>query len=135
MHFSYIHDLRGAGDFGSTMPWLNLPESIGNIIDGLPHGIDLMRWFTGAEVRAAAGFCQTFSPGQSVEDTDVGILEFSNGMICSVNTTSAAAGPFPGEKARLKIVGSAGNIDLDPLEICTFQIGRTAGAWSRPRFP
>jgi predicted dehydrogenase len=116
MHFSFIEDLAPSGNFGgSKLAWLNLPETVGYILDGLPHGIDLMRWLTGAEVKSVWGLCRTFMPGRLPEDTDVGIMEFSNGAICSVNTTCAAAGPYPREQARLSIIGSEGSIDLDPF--------------------
>lgn len=116
MHFSFFEDLAPAGNFGETkLTWLSAPESVGYILDGLPHGIDLMRWFTGAEITAAAGFCRNFIPNRPVEDTDVGVLEFSNGAIGSVNTTCALVGPYPRERARLSIVGSEGSLDLDPI--------------------
>jgi predicted dehydrogenase len=115
MHFSFYEDLGLAANFGDTkLTWLNMPESIGYVMDGLPHGIDLMRWFTGAEITTVAGFSRTFLPNRPLEDTNVGIMELSNGAICSVNTTCAAAGPYPREHPRLSIVGSEGSIDMDP---------------------
>ena len=115
LHFSFYEDLGLAGNFGDTkLTWLNSPESIGYVMDGLPHGIDLMRWFTGAEVMTVAGFSRTFLPKRPLEDSNVGILELSNGAIGSINTTCAAAGPYPSQHGRLSIVGSEGSIDLDP---------------------
>jgi predicted dehydrogenase len=116
IHFSFFEDLAPAGNFGETkLTWLSMPESIGFIVDGLPHGIDLIRWFTGAEFTTVAGFCRNYIPNRPLEDSDVGIMELSNGAICSVNTTCALAGPYPRERARLSIVGSEGSIDLDPI--------------------
>ena len=43
----------------------------------------------------------------------MGIFEFSNGATCSVHTTCASHGDFPGEMARLMIVGSLGSFNMD----------------------
>ena len=114
MHFSMIRQLANAGNFGGNkMGWVNLPESVGFVIDGLPHGVDAMRWATGAEVKRVAGFCRTFNPGREIEDTTVGIMEFSNGAICSAHTTIASHGFYAGEMARLSICGSQGSLEMD----------------------
>src|ERR1700722_16178018 len=72
MHLSVIEDLYTAfntGGFAGRKLWFFEPVNVGYVIDGLPHAIDLMRWITGAEVRSAAGFSRTFTPGWRIEDT------------------------------------------------------------------
>jgi predicted dehydrogenase len=101
-------------DFGGNKSWLNLPENVGFVIDGLPHLVDTMSYVTGLSITAAAGFSRSFLP-RPVEDTTVGILEFSDGVVASVNTTAAAAGDYPLYVTRYSIIGSAGLIDLDPF--------------------
>lgn len=114
MHFSMIRQLANAGNFGGNKTgWVNQPETVGFVIDGLPHGVDAMRWATGAEVTRVAGFCRTYTPDRPIEDTTVGIMEFSNGAICSVHTTIASHGFFEGEMARLIVNGSKGSINMD----------------------
>ena len=114
MHFSMIRQLANVGNFGGNKTgWVNQPEAIGFVIDGLPHGVDAMRWATGANVKRVAGFCRTYTPGRLIEDTTVGILEFDNGSVCSVHTTHASHGFFAGEMARLIINGSKGSLDMD----------------------
>lgn len=114
MHFSMIRQLANAGNFGGNKTgWVNQPEAIGFVIDGLPHGIDAIRWITGAEAVRVAGFSRTYTPDRAIEDTTVGIIEFSNGAICSVNTTVAAHGEYQGEMARLSVNGSKGSLDID----------------------
>jgi predicted dehydrogenase len=116
MHFSLLYDLGpfNAAVMGGTKSWLNQPENIGNIIDGLPHAIDLFRWFTGAEVKSVSALCRTFMPSRPlVEDTTIGLIEFDNGALCSVNTTCALPGPFPGQDLRLTMIGSTGLLELD----------------------
>jgi predicted dehydrogenase len=114
MHFSMIRQLVNVGNFGGNKTgWVNQPEAIGFVIDGLPHGLDAIRWATGAEVKRVAGFSRTYTPERPIEDTTVGILEFNNGAICSVHTTQASHGFFPKEMARLTIHGSKGSLDMD----------------------
>lgn len=114
MHYSMIRQYSNLGNFGgSKTSWVNLPEVVGFVIDGLPHGVDAMRWIMGAKATRVAGFSRTFTPGRQNEDTTVGLIEFSNGAICSVHTTMASSGFYAGEMARLSIVGSAGSLDID----------------------
>ncbi|HRI80869.1 MAG TPA: Gfo/Idh/MocA family oxidoreductase [Opitutaceae bacterium] len=114
LHYSMIRQLASMGNFGGNkLGWVSQPESIGFVLGGLTHGIDAIRWATGAEVTRALGFSRTYTPGRGNEDTTVGIMEFSNGAVCSVHTTTAAHGEFPGEMARLQLIGSAGSLDLD----------------------
>jgi predicted dehydrogenase len=114
MHFSMIRQLANAGNFGGNkLGWVNQPETVGFVIDGLPHGVDAMRWVTGAEVVRVAGLCRTYTPDRAIEDTTVGIIEFSNGAICSTHTTIASHGDYHGEMARLSIIGSKGSLNMD----------------------
>ncbi len=126
MHYSMIR--RMDDNFGgSKLAWMNAPEAVGFVIDGLPHGVDLVRWLTGAEARTVVGFSRTFLPDRLIEDSTVGVIELSNGSICSVNVTIAAPGPYPGEEARLAIVGSAGILDLNAYG--DLHLSDRAGGW------
>jgi len=80
----------------------------------MPHLIDTLRHVTGLTITAAGGLSRTFLP-RPVEDTTVGIVEFSNGAVASVNATCAAAGDYPLFVTRYSIMGSEGTIDLDPF--------------------
>jgi predicted dehydrogenase len=103
------------GGFGGKWEWWTLPESVGHIINSGPHAVDLLRWFTGANVVSVSAFSRTFRPGQVVEDTSLVHFEFSNGMLCSLYSSNALPGPsFPGEDFRFRILGSTGLMDLDP---------------------
>ena len=94
--------------------WLKDPATIGNLIDGFPHTIDLLRWFTGAEVRTVTAFSRNFMPDRpGLEDTTTAIMEFTNGMICTANSSCALTSTYPHQHAHLRIVGTEGNIDLD----------------------
>lgn len=114
MHYSMIRQASVAGNFGGNKTsWVELPEIIGFVIDALPHGVDAIRWSTGAEVKRVAGFSRTFLEGRQIEDTTVGIMEYTNGAICTVHITKASDAVYKGEMARLSIVGSKGNLEMD----------------------
>lgn len=104
-----------AGGFGGNWAWWNDPASVGHLINSSPHAIDLVRWFTGGEVLTVSAFSRTFLPDVPVEDTTMGLLEFSTGTICSLFSSRALPAPsFPGEDFRFRITGSTGLLDLDP---------------------
>jgi UDP-N-acetyl-2-amino-2-deoxyglucuronate dehydrogenase len=104
-----------AGGFGGNWAWWNDPASVGHLINSAPHAIDLLRWFTGGDVVTVSAFSRTFLPEIPVEDTTMGLLEFSTGAICSLFSSRALPAPsFPGEDFRFRITGSTGLLDLDP---------------------
>lgn len=105
---------RGAR-FGGNWAWWNDPASVGHLLNSSPHAIDLLRWFTGGDVVTASAFSRTLLPDVPVEDTTMGLLEFSTGAICSLFSSRALPAPsFPGEDFRFRITGSTGLLDLDP---------------------
>jgi UDP-N-acetyl-2-amino-2-deoxyglucuronate dehydrogenase len=104
-----------AGGFGGNWAWWNDPASVGHLINSAPHAIDLLRWFTGGDVVTVSALSRTFLPDVPVEDTTMGLMEFSTGTICSLFSSRALPAPsFPGEDFRFRITGSAGLLDLDP---------------------
>jgi len=95
--------------------WWDDPVSLGHLLNSLTHGIDMVRWFTGAEVATVSAFCRTFIPGLKVEDTTYALLEYTNGTMCSFYSSRALPGPiFQGEDFRFRLMGSEGLIDLNP---------------------
>jgi predicted dehydrogenase len=104
-----------AGGFGGNWAWWNDPASLGHLLNSAPHAIDLLRKFTGGEVVTVSALSRTFLPEVPVEDTTMGLLEFSTGTICSIFSSRALPAPsFPGEDFRFRITGSTGLLDLDP---------------------
>jgi UDP-N-acetyl-2-amino-2-deoxyglucuronate dehydrogenase len=136
MHYSMIRRLDDNFGGSKVERW-HQTGNLGFFIDGLPHGLDLMRWFMGAEVARVGGFCRTFLRNPEVEDTDVGVIEFTNGAVCSVHTTMAGHAAFPGEEAHLGIVGSEGILNLDAFG--QMHLSDRRGGWrlvsTQPRVP
>src|SRR5215470_12680731 len=103
--------------FGGDWSWWANPESVGHILAGGVHAIDLCRWMLGAEVTAAFGHSRTFREPHEPENTTMGLLTFDNGTIMSLWASSACPPPgFPGLTFRAQIMGEAGMIDMDAYD-------------------
>ena len=110
-----ISVLRGEGVLGSNWAWWSDPRSLGHIINGGPHAIDVLRWCLQAEVATVSALCRTFCQEAAVENTTMALMSFTNGTLCTLFSTSVAAAPnFVGEEFRFRIMGSQGLMDLDP---------------------
>lgn len=100
--------------FGGKWEWWLDPRSVGHIINSGPHAIDLLRWMMSAEIRSVSALSLTTRPGASVEDTTAALLEWSNGVVCTINSSCVAPPPsFPGEEFRFRVMGSQAVMDLD----------------------
>ncbi|MBM3801064.1 MAG: Gfo/Idh/MocA family oxidoreductase [Acidimicrobiia bacterium] len=110
-----IAALRGERVLGSTWAWWNDPASLGHIINGGPHAIDVIRWCLQTEVATVSALCRTFCQDAPVENTTMALLSFTNGTLGTLFSTSVAASPnFTGEEFRFRIMGADGLMDLDP---------------------
>ena len=110
-------DVIKSGGFGGNWAWWNDPASVGHVLNSAPHAVDLLRWFTGGDVVTVSAFSRTLLPGIEVEDTTMALMEFSNGMLCSLFSSRALpAKSFPGEDFRFRIMGEQGLLDLDPMD-------------------
>jgi predicted dehydrogenase len=100
---------------GHSWAWWDDPASLGHLLNSLTHGVDMVRWFTGAEVATVSAFCRSFIPGLKVEDTTFTLLEFTNGTLGSFFSSRAFPAPiFKDEDFRFRLMGSEGLIDLNP---------------------
>jgi predicted dehydrogenase len=103
-----------AGGFGGNWAWWNDPANRAHLFNSSPHALDLIRWFTGADIVTVTAFSRTFLPDIPVEDTTVGLFALSSGAIGSLYSSRALPAPsFVGEEFRFRIVGTKGLIDLD----------------------
>src|SRR5580693_8306736 len=85
---------KDEGKIGHSWAWWDDPVSLGHLLNSLTHGIDMVRWYTGAEVATVTAFCRSFIPGLKVEDTTFALLEFSNGTLGSFYSSRALPGPI-----------------------------------------
>jgi predicted dehydrogenase len=106
--------LQKDSGFGNSWTWWTNPASVGHIINGGTHAIDLLRWFMDSEVMAVTALSRTFRQNSTVEDTTMALFNFENGAICSLFSSCALPGvTFPGEGFRVRIMGTSGLLDLD----------------------
>ena len=103
--------------FGGDWSWWANPESIGHILAGGVHAIDLCRWILNSEVVSVFGHSRTFRDTSEPENTTMGLLTFANGTIMSLWATSACPPPaFPGQTFRALIMGQSGMLDMDAYD-------------------
>jgi predicted dehydrogenase len=103
--------------FGGDWSWWANPESVGHILAGGVHSIDLCRWMLGAEVVTAFGHSRTFREPHEPENTTMGLLTFDNGAIMALWASSACPPPgFPDLDFRAQIMGETGMIDMDAYD-------------------
>lgn len=103
--------------FGGDWSWWANPASVGHILAGGVHAIDLCRWMLGAEVVSVFGHSRTFREPHEPENTTMGLLMFDNGTIMSLWASSACPPPgFPGLTFRAQIMGSSGMLDMDAYD-------------------
>ncbi|HEY3229873.1 MAG TPA: Gfo/Idh/MocA family oxidoreductase, partial [Roseiflexaceae bacterium] len=103
--------------FGGDWSWWANPESVGHILAGGVHAIDLCRWMLGAEVATAFGHSRTVREPHEPENTTMGLLTFDNGTIMALWASSACPPPgFPGLTFRAQIMGETGMIDMDAYD-------------------
>jgi predicted dehydrogenase len=116
--------------FGGDWSWWARPESVGHILAGGVHGIDLCRWLLGAEVATAFGHSRTFRERQEPENTTLGLLTFDNGTIAALWATSACPPPgFPGLVFRAQLMGESGLLDLDAYGALRLANAATGEEW------
>jgi predicted dehydrogenase len=121
--------------FGGDWSWWANPASVGHILAGGVHAIDLCRWMLDAEVETVVGHSRTFREPHEPENTTMGLLTFDNGAVMSLWATSACPPPgFPDQVFRAYIMGEKGMIDMnayDKLQVATDGEWRTV-AQQRP---
>ncbi|MBI1295025.1 hypothetical protein GC175_08710 [bacterium] len=103
--------------FGGDWSWWANPASVGHILAGGVHSIDLCRWMLGAEVVSVFGHSRTFREPHEPENTTMGLLTFDNGTVMALWATSACPPPaFPGQVFRAYIMGETGMLDMDAYD-------------------
>ena len=86
----------------------------GAVLDHTVHVVDIMRWFTGAEVKevyAEIGSVYTDTP---IDDCGIISMEFTNGMIATLDCSWSRNDAYPtwGD-VTLEIIGTKGTLKID----------------------
>lgn len=89
--------------------WLDDPVHGGLVSNTGVHGLDLLRWFSGAEIRVARALARV-PPGRQMEDQFAAVLELQPGALLATldNTRTTAA-----RSGRIEICGQHGQLVAD----------------------
>ncbi len=118
----YIKWFRSA-DYYASSDWRGTYrfDGGGALMNQGVHGIDLLQWLMGG-VRKLSAFAATRAhAGIEVEDVAVVSLEFHSGALGVVEGTTGA---WPGQKLRIEICGSKGNVVMEDEAIHKWQFER-----------
>jgi len=108
------HEYYGSGDWRATWEL----DGGGALMNQGVHGIDLLLWIMGNVARVSS-YCRRLARNIDVEDTSVANLEFENGALGTLVTTTSV---MPGENVRIEIHGDKGSIKLQGEDIVQWAI-------------
>jgi UDP-N-acetylglucosamine 3-dehydrogenase len=88
----------------------------GAVIDHTVHVVDIMRWFTGAEVKEVYAEVGSLFAADGIDDSGILSMEFDNGVFATLDCSWSRNKTFPtwGD-VTLEIVGTEGTLSLDAL--------------------
>ncbi|ALC91378.1 dehydrogenase [Bacillus sp. FJAT-18017] len=86
----------------------------GAVLDHTVHVVDIMRWFTGAEVEEVYAEIGNMYIDHPIDDCGIITMEFSNGMFATLDCSWSRNSSYPiwGD-VTLEIIGSKGNAKVD----------------------
>lgn len=86
----------------------------GAVLDHTVHVVDIMRWFTGAEVREVYAEIGSVYTGKPIDDCGIVSMEFTNGMIATLDCSWSRNDAYPtwGD-VTMEIVGTKGTLKVD----------------------
>ena len=93
------------------------------------HGVDLIVWMLGDQVRSLYGRAETLARNIVVEDTSAAILKMQKGAICVIEGTTSV---YPGESTTFAIHGEKGSVIFDDHGIQGWSFIDEADAPQRP---
>lgn len=83
----------------------------GCLMNQAVHYVDLIQWMVGSPVKSIRAYTGLLAHNRiAVEDTAVAILKFANGVLATIQGTTAA---YPGPHGSLEVAGDQGNATYD----------------------
>ncbi len=118
MEGDYIHNLLYQAKQTDTLTGTNwYLEYEKPIVGGGSHPLDLLRWFSGAQIVEAVGYSNHKAfPAMKQDDCQIALLKFDNGAIAKV---AALYGPRTGMASyyNLRLYGTKGTVERDQAAI------------------
>ncbi len=86
----------------------------GAVLDHTVHVVDIMRWFTGAEVKEVYAEIGSVFTGHPIDDCGILTMEFTNGMFATLDCSWSRNTSYPtwGD-VTIEIIGTAGTLKVD----------------------
>ncbi|OCA85864.1 dehydrogenase [Bacillus sp. FJAT-27225] len=86
----------------------------GAVLDHTVHVVDIMRWFTGAEVKEVYAEIGSVYTGEPIDDCGILTMEFTNGMFATLDCSWSRNDFYPtwGD-VTLEMIGSKGTLKVD----------------------
>jgi UDP-N-acetylglucosamine 3-dehydrogenase len=86
----------------------------GAVLDHTVHVVDIMRWFTGAEVKEVYAEIGSVYTGHPIDDCGILTMEFTNGMFATLDCSWSRNASYPtwGD-VTMEIIGTAGTLKVD----------------------
>ncbi|WP_053365851.1 Gfo/Idh/MocA family protein [Bacillus sp. FJAT-27245] len=86
----------------------------GAVLDHTVHVVDIMRWFTGAEIQEVYAEIGSVYTGQPIDDYGIITMEFSNGMFATLDCSWSRNDAYPtwGD-VTMDIIGTNGTLKID----------------------
>jgi len=118
MEGDYIHNLLYQANQTDTLTGVNwYLEYEKPIVGGGSHPLDLLRWFSGAQVIEAMGYSNRIGfPDMREDDCQIALFKFDSGAIAKV-TASYAPKMGMAPYYNLRIYGTMGTIERDQVAI------------------
>ncbi len=89
----------------------------GTLMNQCIHGIDLLRWMLGEDIKAVSGFTRNLlHPYIEAEDIGVGVVAFENGAVATIEGTVNATEDF---EQILTVIGEKGTVRLGGMNANT----------------
>ncbi len=112
-----ILSIKGTNRGSMPGGWFVKPELSGGgaLLDHTVHVMDLMNWFTGAQVNEVYAYAATlFHEDLEVDDTGMIHVKFDNGVFGVIDTSWSRPKAFPAwGDVTLEIIGTKGSISVD----------------------
>ncbi len=108
------HEYYASGEWRATWEL----DGGGALMNQGVHGIDLLLWIMG-DVARVSSYCRRLVRNIDVEDTSVAIVEFTNGALGTLVTTTSVT---PGEDCQVEIHGDDGSLALHGNDITKWAI-------------
>lgn len=107
-HLTYYRDQAYYDSAGWRGTWEL--DGGGALMNQGVHGVDLILWMLGGEIRTLYGRAETLARNIAVEDTAAAVLQMKDGCLCVIESATTA---WPGYSTSFTIHGEKGSVGFN----------------------